>query len=179
MPPKKAKPGAKATPAQAKAEDAPATVTNAKGKEFETTAAAGRPRRASHAAEAAAPVTKAPVKKGTGRLMNVLLIIKRANVMKLLQLPGSAVALRRLLLKMKLSRRLRVVDRPRRLLRTHRQRRRSAAALRRLLLKTKQSRRLSVADRPRRLLRKHRQRRRNAAVLPRRPRLLWSTKKNT
>ena len=66
MPPKKANTKAKATPAKAAvAAEPPATVTTAKGKEIETTAAAGRPRRASAAAEKPAPKVKktAPVKK--------------------------------------------------------------------------------------------------------------------
>ena len=61
MPPKKANTKAKATPAKAAvAAEPPATVTTAKGKEIETTAAAGRPRRAPAAVEKPAPKAKKP-----------------------------------------------------------------------------------------------------------------------
>jgi hypothetical protein len=69
MPPKKANTKAKATPAKGKAAavaEPPATVTNSRGKEFETTAAAARPRRASTASvDTPAPTVKkaAPAKK--------------------------------------------------------------------------------------------------------------------
>ena len=69
MPPKKANTKAKATPAKGKAvavAEPPTTVTNSRGKEFETTAAAARPRRASIAsADTPAPTVKkaAPAKK--------------------------------------------------------------------------------------------------------------------
>lgn len=57
MPPKKGNAKAKATPAKAAAAaaESPATITTAKGKEIEATAAAGRPRRAS--------ITETPVAK--------------------------------------------------------------------------------------------------------------------
>ena len=59
MPPKKANTKAKATPARAAAPADPGlTVTNAKGKEIETTAAAGRPRRTSGVVDAPAPRAK-------------------------------------------------------------------------------------------------------------------------
>lgn len=67
MPPKKANTKAKATPAKAAAvAEPPATITTSRGKEIETTAAAGRPRRASTAsADTPAPKVKktAPAKK--------------------------------------------------------------------------------------------------------------------
>jgi hypothetical protein len=66
MPPKKAATKAKATPAKAAAtSDPPPTVTSSKGKVYETSAAAGRPRRATAAPESPVPVKKAAAKKGT------------------------------------------------------------------------------------------------------------------
>ena len=65
MPPKKANAKAKATPAKmaaAAAAEPPATVTTAKGKKYETTAAAGRPRRATTTVDTS-PIKQAPAKK--------------------------------------------------------------------------------------------------------------------
>ncbi|KAK3702931.1 hypothetical protein LTR37_014780 [Vermiconidia calcicola] len=66
MPPKKAANKAKSTPskASAPAAEAPSTVTNSKGKEFETTAAAGRTRRA---AAPDTPTKKAQAKKAASK----------------------------------------------------------------------------------------------------------------
>ena len=65
MPPKKANAKAKPTAAAAAATEVPDFITNKKGKEIETTAAAGRARRATAAPNppASNPVKKAPAKK--------------------------------------------------------------------------------------------------------------------
>lgn len=80
MPPKKAANKAKATPskASAPAAEAPSTVTNSKGKEIETTAAAGRTRRA---AALESPTKKAPAKKAAAKTATTTCMLRARSLL--------------------------------------------------------------------------------------------------